>query len=182
MKIKTTRFGEIEVADENIVNFRDGMIGFSKLKRYFLVESQSMPLIIWMQSVDAPEVAFPLVEPWFFKKDYKPNLTEADRAALGLDAGDRTKLFVVLTIPEDMTKMTANMKAPVVVDIEKGSATQLVLQEKAYEVRTPVHEAFNRALANLAIEQSASSSDSSQDEAWSAVDVKGTAPAVGAGV
>jgi len=154
-KIQTTRFGEIEVGDDHVIHFKDGMIGFSKLKEYTLIESPGMPLILWLQSVDEPDIAFPLVEPYFFKKDYKVNLSDSDKHSLGFQEGDRQKLLTVMTIPENMTQMTVNLKAPVVVDINRSSGAQIIMQDRSLEVRTPAFEHFNRAVTNFSIEQSA---------------------------
>src|SRR5438045_1623499 len=98
MKYNTVRFGAVEVADEDIIRFRDGMVGLAKLKKYFFVESTAMPLVIWMQSAEDPSVAFPLIEPWFFKHDFKATLNPADRAALSFVEGDSLRTFGVLTI------------------------------------------------------------------------------------
>ena len=170
--ISTTRFGEIEIHQDHLIEFRDGMIGFPKLKKYVLVESPSMPLILWLQAVGEPDIAFPLIEPWFFKRDYKANMTDADRHSLGYEDGDSTKIFVVLTIPEDMNNMTVNLKAPLVIDLAKASATQVILQDKGLEVRSPAHEAFNKALSNYTISQTASVFDDDSTESWAAVDFK----------
>lgn len=172
MRIQTTRFGTVEVHDDHIIQFKDGMIGFPTLKEYVLVESPSMPLVLWLQSVQAPDIAFPVVEPWFFKRDYKTPMTDADRASLQYDEADRLKIFTVLTIPDDMTKMTVNMRAPVVININRSTATQLVLQDKALEIRTPAHEGFAKAMANFQMTQTVQKPEQSQD-AWVAVDYKG---------
>jgi len=183
MKIQTTRFGTIEAGEECVIHFRDGMVGFSNLKNYVLIESASMPLILWLQSLEDIKVAFPVIEPWFFKRDYNPHLTEADKACMKLETADKTKMFVVLTIPQEMANMTANLKAPIVINANKGLGTQLVLQEKTYEVRVPAHDAFNQALSNLPINQSASDvAEEEEVEVWTAVEYRGFTGAKGANV
>ena len=178
MKIITTRFGEVEVGQEHLIHFEDGVVGFPALKGFVLIESPSMPLILWLQAIDAPSIAFPLIEPWFFKKDYNVALTDADKHALNFEAGDRLKHFSVLTIPDDMNRMTVNMRAPIVIDITKATASQVILQDKTLEIRTPAYEAFSQAMANETgtISQSANNNstavDAEQDEAWSPVNFR----------
>ncbi len=155
MLVKTTRFGEIEVEGEKIITFRDGMVGFPRLKKYFLVESSQMPLIYWLQSAEDAQIAFPLIEPWFFRRDFKPKMNEAEKISNDLSESDTTKILVVLTIPEDMARMTVNLKAPIIFNVNKSLAAQLVLQEKHYEVRCPAHEGFSKALSNFNVSQSA---------------------------
>ncbi|NCN27876.1 flagellar assembly protein FliW [bacterium] len=171
--VNTNRFGSIEVQDQHIIHFKDGMVGFVQLKDYFIVESSSLPLLLWLQSVDNPAIAFPVVEPAFFQRDYKAVPTEADKARLELEVGEATKQFVVMTIPEDMTKMTVNMKAPVVVNLEKGLGSQMILQDKNLLVRKPAHEAFNKAVASLSLDHDDIDVESEEDFNWSPVDYKG---------
>jgi flagellar assembly factor FliW len=146
MKIETLRFGTINYSDEHIIHFRDGVIGLSKLKDYILVESPGFPLILWLQSIQDHNVAFPLIEPYFFTRDYKATMTDADRLSLDLNEGSRSKIMVIMTIPKDYESMTVNMKAPIVFNMDKSLGTQVVLQDKTHLVRTPAFEGFNRAM------------------------------------
>ena len=177
-KIQTSRFGDIDVGPEHFIAFRDGMIGFPHLKQYVLVESSSMPVLLWLQSTENPAVAFPVIEPWFFKKDYKPVAGEAERVCIQLEPGDKTKMFVVITIPPDMSRMTVNMKAPIFINLDKGTAVQLVLADKNYEVRVPAYEAFSQAISTFSLVQSVDAMNPSaaqqlETEAWNPVNVKG---------
>jgi len=168
--IKTTRFGEIEISEDHLINFVDGIIGFPQLKRYVLIESNIIPLIWWLQSMDAPEVAFPVAEPYFFKRDYKVVMTDADRHCLQYEVTDRLKVLNILTIPTEMARMTVNLKAPVVIDIQKATGTQVIMQDKTLEVRTPAWEKFNIAMSSFAIEQSVD--DVGTSESFNAVNVR----------
>lgn len=173
--IQTTRFGIVNYDDEHLITFPDGMVGFHQLKTYVLVESPQNPLILWLQSTDHSEIAFPVVEPWFFKTDYKAHMTEGDKITISFEDKDFLKVFVVLTIPTDMTRMTVNLKAPVIINIGKSRATQIILQERSYEVRTPAFDLFNRALA--ALQMNDNGFDQSLDhgvveEVWSPVKVR----------
>ena len=83
-------------------------------------------------------------------------------------------MFVVLTIPPDMARMTVNMKAPVVINLDKGTAVQMVLADRSYEVRVPAHEAFTKAVANYTLSLSADRgfSEVEEDDSWNPVSVK----------
>jgi flagellar assembly factor FliW len=151
-EIETTRFGKVKIDSDHVVEFRDGMIGFNPIKKYVLVESPGMPLVMWLQSVDEPDVAFPLIEPWFFRSDYKCVITDADKHSVSFSDSDHLKILVVMTIPEDLEKMTVNLKAPVVINLNKGLATQTIIQDKTLEVRVPAYERFNAAVSSLSVE------------------------------
>lgn len=171
--IETTRFGTVAITEEHIIRFADGIIGFPQLQEYVLIESPAMPLVLWLQSVQADEIAFPVAEPWFFKRDYKLAINEADKHSLGYVEGERLKNFAILTIPEDMTKMTVNLRAPIVLDLERSTGTQVVLQDKTLEVRTPAFEAFSKAMSNFNVTQSAMMNDDESDtDVWTAINVR----------
>ncbi len=145
MQIETLRFGVINYNEDHVIHFRDGIIGLSQFKDYVLVESPGFPLVVWLQSLQDLNVAFPLIEPYFFNRDYKVAMTDADRVSLSLEEEDRSKIMVILTIPNNFEAMTVNMKAPIAFNVNKSLGTQVVLQDKTYQVRTPAHEAFHRA-------------------------------------
>ncbi len=161
--INSTRFGTIQATEDCLIRFDDGMVGLPHLNQYVLVESPSMPLVLWMQAVNDPQIAFPLIEPYFFRKDYKPSLSPADACSIAFEQNDKTKTFVVLTIPQDALKMTVNLKAPVVINLDKGVGTQVILQDKTYEVRVPAFQTYEAAM-NAGV--AAISASVEEEEVW----------------
>lgn len=137
MKVNTSRFGTVDVADTDIVEFSDGLLGFEGLKRFFIVDPADDTLILWLQSVDSAEVAFPILEPKLFKGDYKVRLSANELRSLKIDSttSKDTLVYCILTIPHDVSAMTANLKAPIVVNTSSRVARQVVLQENEYSVK-----------------------------------------------
>jgi flagellar assembly factor FliW len=173
MEIVTKRFGNIPANEEHFIRFKDGMIGMSALKQYILVESSAYPLILWLQSCQDPGIAFPVVEPAFFKPGYKVQMTDADRACLKYKEGDRIKHFIVMTIPENIEDMTVNLRAPVAINLDKGTATQVVLQDKELQVRAPAYNDFVSVICQISEE----STDLGQSiETWAPVSITGGQP------
>jgi flagellar assembly factor FliW len=170
MEIVTKRFGNIPANEEHFIRFKDGMIGMSVLKQYILVESSAYPLILWLQSCQDPGIAFPVVEPAFFKRDYKVQMTDADRACLKYEEGDRIKFFVVMTIPDNMEDMTVNLKAPVAINLDKGTATQVIQQDKELQVRQPAYADFVKVIAQISDE---SNDFSNVEETWAPIAIAG---------
>lgn len=148
--INTTRFGIVKYRADYIVHFRDGMVGFPDLKHYVLVESPQMPLVLWLQSVDDASVAFPLIEPQLVRKSYQFNMNPADESMIGYTEGAKTKAFLVMTIPAQAEQMTVNMRAPVVVNLDKSCAGQVILQDKTLAVREGIFAQFQEALNSIA--------------------------------
>lgn len=139
MKVKTTRFGELEVNPTDIITFNEGLLGFEQLKRYFVVDPGDSTLILWLQSTEDDKVAFPIIEPKMFKPDYIAKLLPADLNGLDLDSLQAAKLYSILTIPANVTEMSANLKAPVVVNSAKKIGKQIVLQDSKLSVK---HEMY----------------------------------------
>lgn len=139
MKIQTTRFGELEVNKDDVINFKDGILGFDSLKRFFVVDPGDQTLILWLQAIDDASVAFPIIEPKIFKPDYTVKLVPAEFTSLELEDLASASIYTILTIPQVVTEMTANLKAPIVINNNKKIARQLVLQDSKLEVRYPMY-------------------------------------------
>ncbi len=139
MKVKTTRFGELEVNPNDVITFSEGLLGFENLKKYFVVDPGDSTLILWLQSTEDEKVAFPIIEPKIFKPDYIAKLLPADLNGLELETLQTAKLYSILTIPANVTEMSANLKAPVVINSAKKVGKQIVLQDSKLSVK---HEMY----------------------------------------
>ncbi len=142
MKVNTSRFGVVEVADTDIVEFSEGLLGFEHLKRFCIVDPADETLILWLQSADNAEVAFPILEPKLFKGDYKVRLSANELRTLRIDSTNKkdTLVYCILTIPAEVSAMTANLKAPIVINSSSRQARQVVLQENEYSVKFAMYK------------------------------------------
>jgi flagellar assembly factor FliW len=144
--IKTGRFGQLSVGNDETIFIPQGILGFPEYRKFCLVDSGDETLILWLQSIDNPEIAFPVLEPKIFKTDYAVRLSAAELRELKLENVNQSAVFSILTIPEDVTQMTANLKAPLVINLKEQIAKQVVLQENEYGIR---HEMFKELRAHL---------------------------------
>jgi flagellar assembly factor FliW len=133
--IQTGRFGQLTVSEGEIVTIPQGLLGFPEYTRYCLVDPADDTLILWLQSLDNPAIAFPLLEPKIFKPDYAARLSAVELRELKLENVNQSAVFSVLTIPDDVTQMTANLKAPIVINLKEQIAKQVVLQENEYTIK-----------------------------------------------
>lgn len=154
MKIKTSRFGELQVNDTDILTFNDGILGFENLTRFFIVDPGDSTLILWLQSIDNGSVAFPILEPKIFKPDYTAKLLPADLNALKLETLDNAKIYSILTIPKNVTEMSANMKAPIVINRSSKIAKQIVLQDSKLPVQFEMYKELKKYIVNYASDDS----------------------------
>jgi len=144
--IKTESFGQLTVSDEEIILIPQGILGFPECKRYCLVDPGDETLIVWLQSLDNPAISFPLLEPKIFRPDYTARLSAAELRELKLENINQSAVFSILTISEDVTQMTANLKAPLVINLKEKLARQVVLQENEYSIK---HLMFKELRAHL---------------------------------
>ena len=140
MKVNTTRFGELQVNNEDIITFSEGLLGFENLNKFFVVDPGDSTLILWLQSIDDSTIAFPIIEPKIFKPDYVAKLLPTDMNSVKLETITDAKIYSILTIPADITTMSANLKAPIVINNEKKIAKQIVLQDNKLTVKYEMYK------------------------------------------
>jgi flagellar assembly factor FliW len=137
MQVKTNFLGveeTIEVTEEQIFSFDPGIGGFESLRRYALIPEQDSP-VEWLQSLEDPEVAFALLEPFSFKADYAFELSDADAEALGMREPQDALVRCVLTLHEAPELITANLLAPLILSRRSHMARQVILQNSDYDLR-----------------------------------------------
>lgn len=145
MLVKTERFGDLHIDEERIVQFPAGILGFEELKRYVLVERSTHASICFLQAVDDPDVAFALGEPASFRPDYRPQLWDDDREALAYTGQETLQVWAILTVPQDVRQITANLLAPVVINVERRLGRQVVQSDGVYSTRHNILEELARA-------------------------------------
>lgn len=138
MNIQTTRFGQVQLQGEDLLTFPEGILGFADLKKFVILDDPNDDIFAWLQSCDEPAIAFPVLEPELFQQGYKISLAKSDLEALKLANTENIRQFCIITIPDDPTQMTANMKAPIVINVAAKSARQCVLQDNSLAIREPI--------------------------------------------
>ncbi len=137
MKIKTERFGEIEVPEESILNLKNGIIGFSECKRMILIDYKENSLFKWLQAVDEPYLAFPIIDPLLLVPDYP---LEQIKESLTIDKKqpEEIAVMVIATVPPAPKPITVNLLAPIAFDAKTKIGDQLILNDKRFTIRHPL--------------------------------------------
>tara|TARA_B100001248_G_C27399520_1_gene468903 strand:- start:1356 stop:1871 length:516 start_codon:yes stop_codon:yes gene_type:complete len=146
MQIQTTRFGPIEIKESDIISFDEGLLGFQDLKKFVLLDDPDDDIFAWLQSCENPDIAFPVLEPELFLAEYRVKLSKRDMESLGMTEMKNYCVYTIITIPEDPTQMTANMKAPIVIHIPAKKARQCVLQENDLPIRQSIFSQLQQRL------------------------------------
>jgi len=135
MKIRTIRFGELEIPDEKIITMSKPILGFENLKRYCLIERQDCEPFLWYQSIEDPAAAFPVVNPLLFCPDYKIEVNPREIEELHIRDVKSVETYTIVTIPADPANMTINLQGPILINTETCLAKQLVLVNSGYDVK-----------------------------------------------
>lgn len=160
MKIQTTRFGPVELTSEDVLTFPEGLLGFNELRQFVLLDDPNDEIFAWLQSCENSAIAFPVLEPELFVDDYHIDLSKNDLEALELKSLEDCRCFTIITIPDEPTKMTANLKAPIMINIAKRMARQCVLQENSLAIREPIFSRLQqRVVQNPAVSIKSQASD-----------------------
>ncbi len=149
MVVQTGRFGQIEISTDEIITIPSGILGFPEEQDYCLVDSGDDTLILWLQSLTNPHLAFPVLEPRIYKNDYVVRLSASELRELRLDSIKEASVFTILTIPGNLTEMTANLKAPVVINTRSRIAKQVVLQENDQPIKHPMFQELRTHLMGI---------------------------------
>lgn len=143
MKITTRIFGEVEIADDKIIHFENGIIGFPELKRFALIHDEEKGTnagIRFLQSLDEPGFAMPVMDPLIVKPDYDPRVNDELLAAAGNINPENILVLVTATIPGDLTRMSVNLQGPFIINVEEHKACQIIVENGDYPVKFPIYE------------------------------------------
>ena len=131
VKIITPHFGELIIQNDQIFYFENGMLGFEDLHNFVVISEEETAPFKWLISIEKPEIGFPLLSPWLIDINYSPG-----------DQYDIEKLvfFVVITLENEDGKMSANMKAPVILDTDNLKGEQIILPFDKYATNYIIEE------------------------------------------
>lgn len=145
MKAKTRLFGTIDIEDEKVITLEGGMIGFPFLQKFTLIfdeeKEKKATSIMWLQSMDEGEVAFPVMHPNEIKPDYNPTVNDEMLASLGKLDDENTYVLVTVTAATEAKETTVNLKAPIVINTDTKKGCQIIVEDD-YPVKFNLYQAM----------------------------------------
>ncbi|MDP6600957.1 MAG: flagellar assembly protein FliW [Phycisphaerales bacterium] len=143
MNVQTTRFGLVEVDQSRLIRFPSGLLGFSSYTQYALLQPDDDGLFYWLQSTEAPELAFVVTDPATWVPEYQATIRDEQMKDLGIRDLDEAQVFAIVNKYD--RALTVNLQGPIIVNLNNHRAMQLVLADKRWTTR---HE-----IVHLAAEQ-----------------------------
>lgn len=143
--VRSTRFGELEVPADSVITIPSGLIGFPRHQSFVMIDHK--PPFSWLHSVDDPNLAFVVVDGFQFGERYsvKPPIGDKDT---DLQEGDEYAILVVVTVRPNAADTTANLKAPIFVNIKNKRGVQIIFDDPRLSTRFPLWEAEDAGAAS----------------------------------
>ena len=133
MNVQTTRFGVVEVDETKVMTFDAGLLGFSSYKRYIMLQPDDDAVFFWLQSLDAPELAFVVTDPSMWVADYEVPIRREQMDELQIDELNQAQVLVIVNKRDDV--LTCNLQGPLVVNTQNMTGQQLVLADRRWQTR-----------------------------------------------
>jgi len=133
MEVQTTRFGTIDIADDRVITFPKGLLGFPKRTRFCLLQPADDAVFFWLQSLDDPDLAFVVTDPALFEPEYSTPIRPEQMEELSLATLDDAQVFVIVNKVDQA--LTGNFQGPLVVNTVDRVGEQLVLADKRWTTR-----------------------------------------------
>jgi len=140
MKVNTLRFGEIDIADEKILTFAHGIPPFDECTRYTLINSEETAPFLWLQSLDDPELALSVINPFRLFPDYAPAVSDDVLETIGDPPHQDILVLTVSVITKDYEKMFTNLVSPILINPHNNQARQIIMENSPYLTKQPIYE------------------------------------------
>src|SRR3989339_1534403 len=145
MQLNTKNFGLIEIDEKNIIEFPEGLPGFEDKKRFTLLgKMEEEPYFDWLQSIEDMDLVFVTINPKFIIPEYYIDVEQNDIEFLKIKDENKVLIYAIVVIPEDIEEMSANLKAPIIINTENNIGKQLVLENKQYQIRHYILEEIKK--------------------------------------
>lgn len=135
MLVKSTRFGDLDVVEANVIKFPNGLPGFHEEKGFVFLPYQENSPFAFLQSISEANLSFLVVDPFVFYNDYEFKMCDDLAQELGLSTENSPQVFNIVTVPDNAEKMTANLLAPLIINMQDKLGVQIVLEKSSYTTK-----------------------------------------------
>ncbi|MDF2868554.1 MAG: hypothetical protein K0R05_129 [Anaerocolumna sp.] len=143
MLIQTKYFGEVNIEEEKIVVFPNGIMGFERYTSYTIlydIEESNEFSISWLQSTEETSLAIPVVNPLHIKHDYNPIVEDEVLKVLGEVNNENLVILLTMTVPADIAKTSVNLKAPMIINADTRKGVQIIAENADYEIKYNIYD------------------------------------------
>lgn len=138
MVVNTSRFGPVEVDEQRVIEFPKGLLGFPRFKQYVLIQTGDGSYFYWLQSTEAPDLAFVVTDPSLFVSSYKIPVKPEQMEELGMASLEEAQVLVIVNKRGNV--LTGNLQGPLVIHVNRRVGEQMVLSDRRFTTRVPLIE------------------------------------------
>lgn len=136
MQIETAHFGVIDVNEEEVIYFPEGIPGFENSKKFSLIGNDSEEVVFfWLQSVDNPELCFVVTDPFMVYDGYGVDVEDDDVELLKITDANKVLTLTIVIIPENINEIRVNLKAPIIINVGKRLGKQIIQKNESLPIR-----------------------------------------------
>jgi flagellar assembly factor FliW len=141
MQLDSTRFGRLEIAEDTVLTFTQPIIGFQQFRRFVLMPADEENGLRWLQSTDAGDLAFIVMDPRVVLPEYQVRLGRHELDELAVQSEKELEAYTLVVVPSDAARIRTNLKAPILINRAQRLAKQTILENSDYPVRFELHQA-----------------------------------------
>jgi len=147
MVLETKNFGEVEIKEEDIIFFEYGIPGFESMTKFVILGKTDAPddPFLWLQSTENPNLAFVIMNPRDLVFDYEAEIDMFTANLLRIKDENDALIYCIVTVPQDISKISINLKAPVIINAKENRGCQVVLENEKYKFKHLITEEFVKA-------------------------------------
>ena len=138
MKINTKYHGEVEYSDCYIIKISKGIPGFENLHNFILFDIEDNPYFKILHSIEDSDVGLITVNPFEFIDRYEIKISDAIIKELKISSEEDVLILTTVTLNSDIKKITTNLKAPIIININNKLGEQIILDNNEYEIKYPL--------------------------------------------
>jgi len=145
MEINTKHFGIIDIEESGIITFPEGLPGFENLRKFVLLNKAENDIPFqWLQSIDDFDLAFVVIDPYAIVGNYDIDIDDNEIEVLEIADINKILIYSIVVVPENIKDMTANLKAPIIINTENMKGKQVVLNDTKYQLRYRILEGVQK--------------------------------------
>ena len=147
MILNTKNFGEIEINEQDLLEFEYGIPGFENMTKFVILgktDDESSPFF-WLQSAQNQNLAFGIMNPRDLVPDYEVEIDMFTANLLQIKDENDALIYAIVTVPEDISKISINLKAPIVINAKNNRGCQVVIEKEKYKFKHIITEEFVKA-------------------------------------
>jgi flagellar assembly factor FliW len=138
MKIRTRFFGEVEISEEDILVFQDGILGFEESRKFILLDVPENDSFRVLQDIERELVSFVVADPWSFEPGYDIDIPDEELLKANIRKKEQLRVLSIVTLSGEFTQSTFNLLAPLVLNMDSRLGRQIVLNSGTYTTRHPL--------------------------------------------